>query len=454
MAIAGVFSSCSSSQSTEDEFTRAARLTTQGASDPQERLRDELGEFMVYFERTIARLKTNAVRAADGNAEQLETIRSLVMLIELKFTEAYAQPDSFEALIELWYDAYRLNAWRWQYEKRHSLLVSANGISHILNRIREIARRWTQPSLFGQLDGKIREQARLDEEAEDFIDPERMRVSKTPVLINESKTTGLVSVLGLPFAPFAAVDSISRTAAEMGLEARRIADRVDRLPSDLGHQGEMIVLEVLSSPQVGSVLKDLEQLSVNFARISDEVAKLENVVDQLPTRVREESLILLESLDGQSEELLTINDSLLQTFESGGQTLDSLAVAITSLNELTLQVETTTLVLDEMFGFSTAVASDPGDSQDTLVELKAAVDGITEASISLQNLISSPEIESVIDRVDRSIKNAAKEADQTASMIVNLLAWRLGLLLVIAFVLGAVLVWFMNMQKRRLISSQ
>ncbi|MEE2907373.1 MAG: hypothetical protein VX527_06010 [Planctomycetota bacterium] len=449
---AAVLPSCTPAPNAEGDFARAARVTAGAASDPQERLRDELGEFMVYFDRTITRLKNNAIRLADGNQEELQTIRSTVLLIERKFTEAYAQPDSYVALIELWYDAYRLNAWRWEYEKRNLLLLKATGIAHILNRIRHIARRWTQPETFNLLDEKIREKASIDEQKEDFVDPKRMLVSKTPVLVSENDSTGIVSVLGLPFAPFAAADSISRTAAEMGVEARRIADRVDRLPSDRGHQAEMIVLEVLTSPQVEAVLLDLEQLSLNFARISDEVAKLEDVVDGLPTRVREESLILLESLDGRSEELITINRSLKETFESGGQTLDSLAVASVSLNELTVQVEKTTLVLDELFALSESLNSDPDDKKDTLLELRQTVEAITETSQSLQNLLAAPDLENVIDRVDASIQAAALEADLTASKLVDRLTWRLAILLCIAFVLGAILVLIAGWQKRRLAS--
>ena len=405
---------------------------------------------MVYFERTITRLKNNAIREADGNEEQLYLTRTTVDLIERMFTKAYSRPNPYTALVELWYDAYRLNAWRWEYEKRDLLLLRSTGITNILNRIREIARRWTRPETFDVLDDKIRDRARSDEEKEAFIDPENMRVSKTPVLVNESQTNGMMSVLGLPLAPFAAADSLSRTAAEMGVEARRIADRVDRLPSDLGHQAELIVLEVLSSPQITSVLEDLEQLSVNFARISTEVEKLEGMVDRLPTRVREESQILLESLDGRSEELIAINESLKETFESGGQTLDSLSEASVSLNELTIQVEQTTLVLDEIFGFSDAVESEPVETEDMLLELRATVDAIAETSRSLHDLIASPELESVIDRVDLTIQNAAKEADKTASLVVNLLTWRLVLLLIIAFVLGALLVLIIAWQKRKL----
>ena len=217
--------SVEASASDEAKLARPARVSAEGANDPQERLRDELGEFMVYFERTLSRLKNTAIRAAGDNTDELEIIRGSVILIELKFTEAYAQPDPFVALIELWYDAYRLNAWRWKYEKRDLQLVQANGISQILNRIREIARRWIQPAEFGVLDEKIRAKASSDEKSEAFVNPERMRVSSTPTLVSESRSTGLVSVLGIPFAPFAAAGNISRTAAEVGIEARRVADR-------------------------------------------------------------------------------------------------------------------------------------------------------------------------------------------------------------------------------------
>ena len=45
-------------------------------------------------------------------------------------------------------------------------------------------------------------------------------------------------------------------------------------------------------------------------------------------------------------------------------------------------------------------------------------------------------------------ENAAREADQTASMIVDRVAWRLGILLLIAFVLGGLLVLFISRLKR------
>ncbi len=125
---------CTTGQSNENNFARSARLTSQGANDPQERLRDELGEFMVYFERTITRLKNNAIREADGNEEQLYLTRTTVDLIERMFTKAYSRPNPYTALVELWYDAYRLNAWRWEYEKRDLLLLRSTGITNILNR--------------------------------------------------------------------------------------------------------------------------------------------------------------------------------------------------------------------------------------------------------------------------------------------------------------------------------
>ena len=438
------------SQSAEPQLARAARLSSEGASDPQERLRDELGEFMVYFERTLTRLKSTAIRAADDDPEQLELIRGSVVLIELKFTEAYAQPDSFVALIELWYDAYRLNAWRWKYEKQDLQLVRATGISQILNRIREIARRWVEPSEFGLLDERIREKASADEQEEAFVNPERMMVSETPALVSESRSTGLMSVLGLPFAPFSAAGNISRTAAEMGVEARRVADRIDRLPSDLGHQAEIITLQVLSSPQVESALNDLNKLSSDFARISDEVEKIEAIVDQLPTRMREETTILLESIEGQSAEWIAMSESLNQTFESAGQTLDRLALASAALNELTLQVEATSLVLDEVFAFSATGALTVESEAHSLLEVRETADSITATSQSLKDLIGSPDLETTIARLDRSLQDATAGADQTMNRAIDRMTWRLGLLLVIAFLLGVALVLVAGWQKKRL----
>ena len=440
--------SCGSSAVSNDGFKRSARVSGAGANDPEERLRDELAEFMSYFQRTIARMEGVAIRAADGNGEKLNTIRASVSLIERKFTEAYAQPDATSALIELWYDAYRLNAWRWQYEKRQKLLLQSPGVSAILNRIKEIARRWTQPEIFNDLDERIRERANADEQVEDFVDPARMTASRTPVLVTQNKGSDLVNVLGLPFAPFKAAGSISRTAAEIGDEARRIADRVDRLPSDLGHQAEMIVLGVLTSPQMESILLDLEQLTADFERISQETGKIEGMVNGLPTRVREEATILLDSLEDRSQEMVAMNRALTETFQSGGQTLDSLTEASASLNGLAVQLEQTSLVLDELFGFSAAVESSNGGDQDSLLEVRATAEAISETARSLQELIASPDLTGVIERLDQSVQNAAREADRTASMIVDRVAWRLGILLLIAFILGGLLVLLISRLKR------
>lgn len=438
----------------EAELARPARVSAEGANDPQERLRDELGEFMVYFERTLSRLKTTAIRAAGGNTDELEIIRGSVVLIELKFTEAYAQPDPFVALIELWYDAYRLNAWRWKYEKRDLQLIQANGISQILNRIREIARRWIQPAEFGVLDEKIRAKASSDEESEAFVNPERMRVSSTPTLVSESRSTGLMSVLGIPFAPFAAAGNISRTAAEVGIEARRVADRIDRLPADLGHQAEIITLQVLSSPQVESALSDLNKLSADFARISDEVAKIEGMMDQLPVRIRKETTILLESISDQSAELVAISESMTQSFESAGQTLDRLALASAALNDLTLQVEATSLALDEVFGFSTNSGADNAANTNQMLEVRKTADSIAATSQALQDLIASPDLERAIDRLDRSIQGTTAQADLTLSRAIDQMTRRLALLLVMAFLLGVAWVLVFGWQKKRLLAHQ
>ena len=59
-----------------DEFVvRSARLNTQGANDPQERLRDELGEFKTSFDRIIARMEMSASSLAGDDPERLGQIQ-------------------------------------------------------------------------------------------------------------------------------------------------------------------------------------------------------------------------------------------------------------------------------------------------------------------------------------------------------------------------------------------
>ena len=106
----------------------------------------------------------------------------------------------------------------------------------------------------------------------------------------------------------------------------------------------------LASPQMESILEDLDQLSTDFERISTETEKIEDIVNGLPARVREEATLLLDSLQDRSEEMAAMNRSLNETLQNGGQTLDSLTKASQSLSQLAVQLERTSVVLDELFG--------------------------------------------------------------------------------------------------------
>ena len=63
-------------------------------NDPEERLRDELDGHGV-LERTIARMENAAIRAADGDEEELSSIKASVLLIERKFTRRTRSPIRF-----------------------------------------------------------------------------------------------------------------------------------------------------------------------------------------------------------------------------------------------------------------------------------------------------------------------------------------------------------------------
>lgn len=452
-----------------DEFVvRSARLNTQGANDPQERLRDELGEFKTSFDRIIARMEMSASSLAGDDPERLGQIQRDIRAIDRLFTAAYSEPDARVALVELWYDAYRLDSWRRKYRDPAShlvegigtagiaplltyrfpdpLLVNSTAIVQILNRIRDIARRWLSPDTYRLLDERIRQRAELDETTDDFLATSRLNLAPKRDLVDPTETNGLLTVLGLPFAPLAAADSLSRTAAEVGIEARRVADRIDRLPSDLGHQIELVVLEVLTSPQVTAVLDDVTEVAESFSRISEEAAKIEGVVDRLPTRIREEATVLLDASEGRADELLALSDSLRGTFEQGDRTLASLQAAGVALTDLAVQLETTTTSLDEVFGFSAEGVPTDAAREDPLVEIRRTAEAITETSQALQELLSATDLPAAMDRVDQSTTSAA-----------DLVASRLGALLFLVFALafglavgvGGSLVWIVRRPTRR-----
>ncbi|MCH2160464.1 MAG: hypothetical protein MK085_01185 [Phycisphaerales bacterium] len=437
-----VVSGCAPQSTPAQDGPRSARISSQGANDPRERLRDELGEFMVSFDRTLSRVEAAAARQEAGDPEMLQNIFTRRDLIEQKFTEAFAEPDPFVALVELWYDAYRLNSWSRSSDEANSLLGKGSAPQRILDRIRNIGRRWIQPGIFDELDKRIRQRADQDEETQQLINSRKRELAPNPRLIDRNESNGIVGVLGLPLAPFTASESISRTAVEVGLEARRIADRIDRLPIDLGTELDLVILEVLASPQVTNLMNEVDRFNNEFSIITGEIIEIERIVDRLPTRIREETQELFSSLEGQSEELLVINASLRETIDSGGHTLESLTTASRSLNELAIQLEQTSETLDRIFGFSTADRNEVANDTNTLIEVRNVADSINDTALSLQALIESPGLGTVADRLDQSIDQAGETTNRTLSSAIDRLVSSLGILLIVAFILGGLLVWF------------
>ena len=84
------------------------------------------------------------------------------------------------------------------------------------------------------------------------------------------------------------------------------------------------------------------------------------------------------------------------------------------------------------------------------LEVRETADSITATSQSLKDLIGSPDLETTIARLDRSLQDATAGADQTMNRAIDRMTWRLGLLLVIAFLLGVALVLVAGWQKKRL----
>ena len=396
---------------------------------------------MVSFDRTLSRLETTAARKAIDDPEALQAIFTRRDLIEQAFARAYSEPDPFVALVELWYDAYRLSAWNRNHDEESSILGKGGAPQRILDRIRNIARRWIQPNIFDALDQRIRNRADSDEKTQPLIDDEKRELAPTPALVDRNDSNGIIGVLGLPLAPFTASESLSRTAAEVGQEARRIADRIDRLPIDLGTELDLVILEILSSPQVTDLLDEVDRFNNEFERITAEVLEFEGLIDELPTRIREETTILIDELESRSEHLVGVNDSIRETIVSGGETLERLTEASRSLGELAIQVEETGMNLDATFGFSARNPGEPDTVSNPIIEIRNAANAINETAISLRELVESPQLKDLVDQ-------AGQSADQTLNNAINRLVWRLCILLLLAFLLGGLLVWFTRWLRR------
>ena len=438
------------------EGARKARTSSAAANDPNERLRDELAEFMVFLDRSLTRVEAQVARSNVDDPEFLNKLFNSRNQIEMNFAYSYSQPNSFVAMIELWYDAYRFNAWRQEAPGEAKLFMYGNVTQRVLDRIRNIARRWIEPGQFEQLDKRVRARANQDEEVTSFADLNMAVTQKHPALVDRNESNGIIGVLGLPLAPFTASESISRSAVELGMEARRIADRIDRLPIDIGSEIELITLEILASPQITSLLQQVQEITGEIAKVVVEIQKTESIMERTPTRIREEAELFMASIEEQSESLIDLTRAAQETFESADVTLNSLDQATQSLTTLAQQAEETSQTLDGIFGFSNPGEGEPAASNDELLEqltilgaeIRNAADALTESIRAAEELATSPDLDTVVTRLDQSVQSGVDQANQTIAKASNRIAWIGSLLLVLAFLLGGGLV-FLSARLRR-----
>lgn len=262
-------------------------------------------------------------------------------------------------------------------------------------------------------------------------------------------------VLGfLTIDPLAGLDPTTREIEQARLLAERAFFYMQRMPTLISWQAEMLMMDTVSEPESREVLASVQSLTASVEQITRDVNELNT---RFPTLISEERQAILESLDksfdeqreraidqalaGLSDERKALIDQLSAQEEQLRPLVTDLRQTVDSTTALSDSVRSTTeqferlaklLHLDE--------PKDPDAPQTDITDLTEALRETTRAASELVKLSESIKGTTAPDVLEERlvmIEQRLVNAEQSANRIMDR-AFRLALTLVIVLVVGLV----------------
>jgi hypothetical protein len=154
-------------------------------------------------------------------------------------------------------------------------------------------------------------------------------------LVEPGKPNPFAKIIGIPMAPFKAMEDVDRTATSIhGVQGsiERFSDIVEGWPESARWQLLLLLLDVQD-------IESVKSFSDNMSKISDSSDKFADAAEKLPER-REQTSILVKEIDSAQANLqVTLEKadktavSLKQTFSKADETLRIMNNTANSINE-------------------------------------------------------------------------------------------------------------------------
>ena len=244
-------------------------------------------------------------------------------------------------------------------------------------------------------------------------------------------------VVSIPLAPFKAMGSVDRTASSIyGLRdsADNIADVVEEFPESAKWQLLLLLMEMGETEVAKTFLESMSKLSDSSVRFADSAEKL-------PEQLRKELTILIQEIDNKQANLQTTLEktekatvAIEQTLGQADKVAVSLQTTADSVNQAMTAWEKAAIATDEAFtelnkfktprkSAATKSSFSINDYRDTAESVGKTVNEMRDLTAEVSKLLESEQL---------------SEYTLMPRKLTNLLAWRLGQLISLIFILAVV----------------
>lgn len=309
------------------ELAKSRLVTpTQSAEFSKEELRHALDQYDQFFESTIKQ----ATAEIDERSPDLKT-RRLTLMWKVRMVPAndaaLKEPDSLKAFVECWKLAVRMTEFleagegRSLFGKNQAIAVAA--ARKIEVDIERVGASFLPPERLS----KARDDVHAVAAAQPMRDTFAEAVVRTPPTRGGAPSP-LASIVGVPLAPFRAMEGIDQGAAAIRSFtdiADRFTDIVQELPESLGWQLQLALLDLGQNDVVLAFLASLAEFSSSAARLA-------STAERLPEDLRQQASKLVAEIDARQAGIQATLERAEKTAATVERALDRVDVVAASLD--------------------------------------------------------------------------------------------------------------------------
>jgi hypothetical protein len=268
--------------------------------------------------------------------------------------------------------------------------------------------------------------------------PIRESFSNTVVystVVQEGKSGPFESLIGIPMAPVRAMEGVDRTGRAVDRftdKAARFSDIVEELPESARWQLLALLYDFEETEMTKSFLASMSQFSESSMQLAQ-------TTKNLPQDIREQTSILIEEIDSKQADLQS-------TLKEAQKTLAATDQALSQADKTAASVQSAIAEVNEV---ATAWDRAANSTQQALSEFRKLRPA--RKSPQTKPALTTEDAQNIIEAVNQTAREIGKVTSQMQDLIesehlvdfasmpkdlVDLLAWRLGQLFAVVFLLA------------------